>query len=191
MRHYRLGRQMPAVDAIGDADTMVGVPGQYQTRMPANQRLDAGYVLHMPDVILRHGSCVTADATILGLARDAEQLLQIPTHRTLHIGIGKGILRLLQGAADEGTQENRVFRCPAGELDAAERAGHERPPLDCGHHEAHAVERMGNLDTPVGKIDRGRRGVGNGLQAGRQFGIDGRDEPSRLRGSHGEAYGIG
>ena len=52
-------------------------------------------------------------------------------------------------------------RGPAGELDAQERDGQDRSPLDGRDDHAEAVERMLDLVAAVGDVDDDRRGIGD------------------------------
>ena len=159
-----LRRSVAAVNAIGNAYTAIGIPGQDEAREVASQCLKAGDTLHMPEVILRHGVRVTADAKVRGLAGNPEELLQILAYGVLHSIVGEFVLLGLQGATDEGAQEHEVIRSATGEFDAAKRTGHQRALFDRWHYKPHAVQRMRHLIASVGHIDGGRGGIGNVLQ---------------------------
>jgi len=107
-------------------------------------------------VILRHGTRMAVYPDERGLGGEPQELPQVAADGVLEPGVGPEGLLLLQGAADKGAHEDLAGGSAAGELDAAEGAGDQVAPLDCRHHESHAVQGMGNVDAVACQRDDGR-----------------------------------
>jgi len=58
----RLRSRVTAVDAIGNAYPMIGVPGEDETWETLRQGLNTGHAVEVSDIILRHGLQVSGDA---------------------------------------------------------------------------------------------------------------------------------
>lgn len=65
----RLRGRVAAVDAIGNADAVVGVASQDQAWEATDERLDTGDALQMAEMVLRHGLRVATDAQVGGVGK--------------------------------------------------------------------------------------------------------------------------
>src|SRR5262245_1924845 len=103
-----------SMDAVGNADAVIGAPGKSEARKSADGRFDISNSLLMADVILRHGMRVAPDAGEKRLGFHAEQGRQFVPHIFFHRRVVIVEQLRLQAAADKGAKQNVTFRCSTG-----------------------------------------------------------------------------
>jgi hypothetical protein len=132
-------RHLGTVDAIGNAHTLIGIPGEHQARVVGHASGNMGHTIQVSDVVLGHCLQVAGEAHNARLASQAKQLPQVVDDGLLDRRIGVCQLPLLQSATDKGTQQHLFLRRSAGKFDAAKRAGQQRPLFNGGYDETHPV----------------------------------------------------
>ena len=97
-------RHLGAVDTIRNTHTVIGIPGEYQTRAMRHESGNMGYTVQMSDVVLGHRLQVASEAHSVGRTSKAKQLPQVVDDSLLYRRIGVRQLLLLQSANHKGAQ---------------------------------------------------------------------------------------
>ena len=183
-------RQFAAVDAVGNADAVIGVAGQLQIGQRRHAGLDPRDQLLVADVILRHRAGPMGDVAVARLAANPQQPRQLAEHQRPQLGVVHfGQFRPAR-PAHEHPQQLLSFRRPMRILPAAETARQDGALLDGRNDRAHAVQRMADLVGLVAERNDGRAGVGDRSQIGGQRRVDRLQQLGRHRRGRGEDQGI-
>ncbi len=94
-----LDRFLRGTDAVGDADTAVGVAGQGEAGKLLAEALDAPQAVKVSDAVLRHGRLPQVDTGKQRRSSQTENLLQFVAHDADDLVFAEGpqILRISSG----------------------------------------------------------------------------------------------
>ena len=173
---------LAAVNAVGNADPVIGVAGQLQDRAvrprgPRSAPPAAGGPRDTAAWSAANGPCRKTPAR-RWIPKSGARCCQ---HQRPSSVVGHfGQLRP-PGPAHEDPQQHLPLRGTVRVFLAAEAAGQDRAVLDRRHHRAHAVQRMADLPPVVAQRDDGRARVLDLAQLRGQLGVDRRQQPRRPR----------
>ena len=183
-----------ALDAIGDACTVISCAGEMQTGMTLEEAIDLGDTLAMTYVVLRRGLVPAIGAGEDGLGVDAHGDVQFVLGELNEGGLVLLGEMLGEGTADEDADENAVAGSAVGKLLRGPGAGGDATVFAEGDDKAQTIERVVDVCALECERDRGgrdvtdvaevcgERGVGGLEEAGGDIGRGGEDDMVKVAG---------
>src|SRR5262245_21298086 len=145
---------LAGMDAIGDADAVVGAAGQAEGRKFCQRTFDSSYARPVADVVLRHRVGMAPNTREQWSCGYAEQARQFLANIFFHDRIVIVEQFALKTAADESAQQNLVSRGAVRIFETAERASHYFASLASGNNEAKAVQLTWEILVAIPQINR-------------------------------------
>jgi hypothetical protein len=141
------------VDAVADADALVGAADEVEARMGRQGPVELGDAAQVADGVFRHALVPAIDLGKLRVGLEAEDAVQFLEHRVDQAGIVEIPDQLfVMAAAHEDADENLIVGSAIKPFDGAVGRGVDPSPLGLGNDEAEPVQR--DLDVLLAEGDR-------------------------------------